>query len=76
MLWIGFPAHFDSYELFVQAKEAKIVLVPGQVFSLAGTNQNYIRLSFAEPFSEGIEQGLKKAGALAHELLARSKSQN
>lgn len=74
VLWIGFPAHFDSYELFVQAKEAKIVLVPGQVFSLAGTHQNYIRLSFAEPFSEGIEQGLKKAGALAQELLARSKS--
>ena len=68
--WIEFPKNFDSYELFKAAKNQQISIAPGQIFSVESNYKNYIRLSFAEPFTEEIEQAIKQLGILAEKQLA------
>lgn len=70
-LWIEFPKDFDSYELFKAAKHQQIGIAPGQIFSVEPTFKHCIRLSFAEPFTEEIEQSIKRLGKLAEQLLKK-----
>lgn len=65
VLWIALPEHCSGYELFRQAKDQQISVAPGQIFSLNGGFENYIRLSFSEPFDEKVEQALQKLGTIA-----------
>lgn len=71
VLWIGFPSFIDGYKLFEMLKEEKIIIDPGEIFSVTGSHKNYIRLGFAEPFNAKIENSLKKIGSLAYKLLAK-----
>lgn len=70
--WIEFPKQFDSYELFKAAKNQQISIAPGQIFSVESNYKNYIRLSFAEPFTDEIEQAIKQLGILAERQLTLS----
>lgn len=67
--WIEFPKDFDSYELFKAAKNQHIGIAPGQIFSVESKYKHCIRLSFAEPFTKEIEEGIKRLGTLAHQFL-------
>ncbi|MDX2301988.1 MAG: PLP-dependent aminotransferase family protein [Microscillaceae bacterium] len=64
VFWLKFPEGFNGYELFLRAREARLSIVPGQIFSVSGTHQNYIRLSFANPPTPKIEEGFQKLGKL------------
>ena len=68
-LWIEFPKDFDGYQLFKAAKDQHIGIAPGQIFSVEPEFKHCIRLSFAEPFSEEVELGIKRLGVLAEKLL-------
>ncbi|MFK7982137.1 MAG: PLP-dependent aminotransferase family protein [Saprospiraceae bacterium] len=67
--WIEFPKQFDSYQLFRAAKSQQISIAPGQVFSVESAYKHCIRLSFAEPFTEEIEEGIRQLGELAQKQL-------
>lgn len=69
--WIEFPKHFNSYELFRAAKDQQIGIAPGQIFSTGPDFKHCIRLSFAEPLTEEITEGIKRLGMLACEFLER-----
>jgi len=69
--WIEFPKGFDSYQLFKAAKDQQISIAPGQIFSVESDYKHCIRLSFAEPFTEEIKEGIKQLGVLAEEQLTR-----
>lgn len=67
--WIEFPENFDGYQLFRAAKNQQISIAPGQIFSVESAYKHCIRLSFAEPFSAEIEEGIKRLGELAASFL-------
>ena len=67
--WIEFPKDFNSTELFKAAKNQQISIAPGQIFSVASEFKHCIRLSFAVPFTEEIEEGIKQLGQLARQQL-------
>lgn len=73
VLWIALPPYCNGYELFRVAKNQKISIAPGQIFSINGGFENYFRLSFSEPFDDKIEKALRKLGELAVRLANRSK---
>ena len=68
VLWIGFDQRIDTYELYQQSQTNKIILIPGQVFSLNHTYKNFIRISFATPFDEQVAKALQNIGILAKNL--------
>lgn len=68
VLWIALPPHCNGYELFRMAKDQQISIAPGQIFSINGGFENYIRLSFSEPFNAKVEKALRKLGEMANIL--------
>ncbi|EAY31622.1 aminotransferase-like domain-containing protein [Microscilla marina] len=68
VFWIGFAPNTNTYKLYLSAKAHHIGIVPGQLFSLGKQYKNFIRLSFATPFDQKIEESLKKLGKLANNL--------
>ena len=68
ILWIEMPEGTDAIQLYHNALEAGISIVPGPLFSLSNKYGHHIRLSAAH-WDERIEQGIKVLGKLAHELL-------
>ncbi|WP_430410558.1 PLP-dependent aminotransferase family protein [Kordia sp.] len=70
ILWIAFPKDFDSIFLFEAAKKHKLIIAPGQIFSMNDSHTNYIRLSFSKPLTEPIEKAIQLLGTLAKELYA------
>jgi DNA-binding transcriptional MocR family regulator len=68
ILWIEMPEGIDAIQLYHNALEAGISIVPGPLFSLSNKYGHHIRLSAAH-WDERIEQGIKVLGKLAHELL-------
>ncbi|MEM6318787.1 MAG: PLP-dependent aminotransferase family protein [Bacteroidota bacterium] len=68
-LWIAFPKDFDSYQLFKAAKDQQIGIAPGQIFSVEPAFKHCIRISFAEPFTDEIEESIRRLGAIAKKLI-------
>jgi DNA-binding transcriptional MocR family regulator len=62
-LWLQLPPTVDSYLLYRAALEQDIHLTPGLVFSTQKeTYRNYLRLSYAEPWSGAKEQAIAWIG--------------
>jgi DNA-binding transcriptional MocR family regulator len=64
VLWIELSERINAIELYRAALEEKISIAPGQIFSTGDQFQNYIRISFGRPYSDKIDQGLKKLGSI------------
>ncbi len=62
VLWLELPAAVDAEKLFDRAIEARISIVPGQIFSPRARHRNFIRLSFGHPWSSRIESALSWLG--------------
>lgn len=71
VLWVALPPHCNGYELFRIAKDQQISIAPGQIFSINGGFENYIRLSFSEPFDSKIEKAIRKLGELLFSLIKK-----
>lgn len=56
--WLRLPDHVNALELRRQAKSMKIDIRPGNLFSVRGELQNYVRLCFAHYDERQIEQGI------------------
>jgi len=59
----------DSMQLYKEAKEQKISIAPGPIFSLEGKYQNFIRLTAAR-WNEDVDRAVATLGALAAAQLA------
>lgn len=64
VLWVELPKGVDAMALHHRARAAKIGICPGPIFSASGRFRNCIRLSCGVPWSDRLENGLKKLGAL------------
>jgi DNA-binding transcriptional MocR family regulator len=70
VLWLELPRRFDSRALFDAALEEGICFAPGDVFSASRRFRNCLRLSAGHGWNDQIEDGVRRLGRLARELLA------
>jgi len=71
VLWLELPKRFDSRSLFDEALEQGICFAPGDIFSASRRFRNCLRLSIGSGWSDRVEDGIRRLGRLAQELLAR-----
>ena len=64
LLWVELPPKVDGMELYYQALENNISIIPGSICSGSQRYRNYIRLGCGSPFSQDIENGIKVLGDL------------
>jgi DNA-binding transcriptional MocR family regulator len=65
LLWVELPETVDSLELYQQAMQQNISIVPGPIFSTTQKYQNCIRLNCGYPWSREVEQAVNVLGQLA-----------
>lgn len=68
VIWVELPENIDSLKLFHKAKENKIFFFPGTICSSTRKYKNCMRMSFGHPWSEVLEEGVKKLGRLISSL--------
>ena len=66
-LWIEMNKKIDAYKLHKRALKHNIGIAPGQIFSSQGRFENCFRISYGEPWSPKIEEGIKTLGKLLRE---------
>jgi DNA-binding transcriptional MocR family regulator len=69
LLWVELPKSVNSLQLYRQALEQKISIVPGPIFSTTQQYQHCIRLSCGHPWSYQIEQSLAMLGQMARQQI-------
>lgn len=65
ILWVELPDGVDGMELFQRARAEKIFIIPGVIASSSGRFKHCIRISCGTPWSEAMEQGMRRLGELA-----------
>ena len=66
-LWIEMNKKINAYKLHKRALKHNIGIAPGQIFSSQGRFENCFRLSYGEPWSPKIDEGIKTLGKLMRE---------
>lgn len=67
-LWVQLPDKVNVLELFRLAKDRKISIAPGPIFSPQRQFQNCIRLNYGLDWSPDVEAAIATVGALARSL--------
>ncbi len=67
-LWIELNRKINTYKLHKKALKHNIGVAPGQIFSSQARFENCLRLSYGEPWSSRIEEGIKTLGKLVKEM--------
>jgi DNA-binding transcriptional MocR family regulator len=68
VLWIELNKRINTYKLHKRALKQNIGIAPGQIFSSQARFENCFRLSYGEPWSNRIEEGIKTLGKLVKEM--------
>jgi len=68
VLWVELPAKVDALELFRRAREERISIAPGPMFTTTKRYRNCIRVGCGHLWSAKLEMGLMRLGKLAAEL--------
>lgn len=68
-LWLELPASVDALALQQRARAASISLAPGTLFSADGRFRHHLRLNVGHPEAPGVEDALRRVGALARALV-------
>lgn len=68
VLWIELPEKVDAFHLYHRARQHRISIAPGQIFSTDGRFSHHIRLGFGAPYSTEIEGSLRTLGRLVREM--------
>lgn len=75
-VWVQLPAALHTTQMLQRALAHKVAYVPGQPFFADGSGHNTMRLSFALPSLDQIEEGIKRlAHVVKEELTAVAASQ-
>jgi DNA-binding transcriptional MocR family regulator len=67
-LWIEMNKKLNAYKLHKRALKQHIGIAPGQIFSSQGRFENCFRISYGEPWSDRIGQGIQTLGKLIKEM--------
>lgn len=67
VLWAEMPRHISSLALYDRAREHRISLTPGTIFSASGRYEHCLRLNCALPWSERVADAVATLGRLAGE---------
>jgi DNA-binding transcriptional MocR family regulator len=67
-LWIEMNKKVNGFKLHKKALKHNIGIAPGQIFSSQGRYENCFRISYGEPWSDKIEEGIKTLGKLIKEF--------
>ncbi|HET6280841.1 MAG TPA: PLP-dependent aminotransferase family protein [Polyangia bacterium] len=68
VLWVELPAAIDALELFRRARDERISVAPGPMFTTTKRFRNCLRIGCGHPSSPKIEAGLRRLATLAHAL--------
>ena len=68
VLWVELPVKVDALELFRRAREERISIAPGPMFTTTKRYRNCIRVGCGHLWSAKLEMGLMRLGQLAAEL--------
>jgi len=68
VLWVELPPQVDGVRLFELAREARIAIAPGPMFTNSGKYRNFIRLNCGHALTPRLELALAKLGDLAKRL--------
>lgn len=71
-LWVQLAPGIDSLQLWCRAEKENISIFPGALCSGTDQYSNYIRINCGFPFTEQLEQGIKKLGNLVRDLACQS----
>lgn len=63
-LWVELDKKVNAFELYQLAIEQNISIAPGQIFSVDGRFNNFIRISFGLAFDEVVEESFRVLGKL------------
>jgi len=72
VLWVELPDCVDTMVLYQQAKQQKISISPGRMFTLQSQFQNCLRLSYGLLWDDSIDKALRTLGRLAHGHAAKA----
>jgi DNA-binding transcriptional MocR family regulator len=64
LLWVQLPEDVDGLEIYRQALDHHIAIIPGVVCSNSRQFKNFIQISCGSPFTEEIEKGIESLGKL------------
>ncbi len=68
LLWIELPRQVDSRHVFERARAEHIGLAPGATFSCSQRYDHFIRLQYGEPWSDRLEDNIRRLGRIVAEL--------
>jgi DNA-binding transcriptional MocR family regulator len=68
VLWVELPAKVDALELFRRAREHRISLAPGPMFTTTKRYRNCLRIGCGHPWTPRIEKALMRVGQMASEM--------
>ncbi len=68
VLWVELNKKINTYKLHKRALKQNIGIAPGQIFSSQTRFENCFRLSYGEPWSNRIEEGIMTLGKLVKEM--------
>jgi DNA-binding transcriptional MocR family regulator len=68
VLWIELNRKINTYRLYQEAVKQNISIAPGQIFSAKGQFSHCLRISYAMPWSEEVERGIRVLGALVRKM--------
>lgn len=69
-LWVELPQKLSSKALFDAALREGILIAPGLMFSNSNRFDHFIRLNCGAPYTEAIDQALRRLGGIIEKLLA------
>jgi DNA-binding transcriptional MocR family regulator len=64
VLWLELDRQVNTVDLFQKALKHHINIAPGRMYTLQDRYHNCLRLTFAQPWSDKVEKGIKKLGEL------------
>jgi DNA-binding transcriptional MocR family regulator len=68
VMWIELNKKVNTYKLHKRALKHNIGIAPGPIFSSQGRFENCFRMSYGEPWSDKVEEGIKTLGKLIKEF--------
>ena len=64
LLWIELPKRIDAFQVYREALQKNVSIMPGTIFSPTGRFGNHIRISCNHPWSDKFDRAIETLGRL------------
>ncbi|HUR66479.1 MAG TPA: PLP-dependent aminotransferase family protein [Chitinophagaceae bacterium] len=68
VLWVQLNKKINAFKLRSEAMKHRISVVPGKIFSASCNYNNFIRISFGQPWNEDMDYGLMMLGKIIRKM--------